>query len=70
MCVIPEHVMPRPGGPINKVNSIGYSALYCSKKFEGNFQLTCKGKVTNTKRKHGLSGRCPDAVNVNIGPVN
>ena len=28
-----------------------------------------KGKVTNTKRKHGLSGRCPDAVNVNIGPV-
>ena len=28
-----------------------------------------KGKVTSIKRKCGLSGRCPDAVNVNIGPV-
>ena len=28
-----------------------------------------KEKVTNTRSKHGLSGRCPGAVNVNIGPV-
>ena len=62
--------MPRPGGLIDKVNSIGNSALYCSKKFEGNSQLyPAKGKVTNTKSKHGLSGRCPGAVNINIGPV-
>ena len=28
-----------------------------------------EGKVTNTERNHGLSGRFPDTVNVNIGPV-
>ena len=29
-----------------------------------------EGKVTNTERNHGLSGRFPDTVNVNIGPVS
>ena len=28
-----------------------------------------EGKVTNTERNHGLSGRFPGIVNVNIGPV-
>ena len=27
------------------------------------------GKMTNIKRKHGFSGRCCDAVNINIAPV-
>ena len=29
-----------------------------------------EGKVTNTERNHGLSGRFPGIVNVNIGPVH
>ena len=62
MCVIPENVKAM----WTKVNSIGNSALYCSKKFKGNSR---KGKVTIIKRKCYVTGRCTDTVNVNIGPV-
>ena len=33
------------------------------------YNYPAKGNVTDIRRKCGLSGRCPDAVNVNIGPV-
>ena len=71
MRVIPEHTKARwtMRYPTDKVNSIGNSALYCSKKFEGNFQLSCKRKGDKYERKHGLSCRYHGAVNVNIGPV-
>ena len=50
----------------DKVNCIGNSALYCTKEI---YNYPAKGKVTNTKRKCCLSGRCLDPINVNIGPV-
>ena len=37
MCVIPGNV--KATWIAGKVNSIGNSALYCTKKFEGNLQL-------------------------------
>ena len=63
--------MSRPCGLNDEVNSIGNSALYCSKKFKGIEILNYpgKGKVTIIKRNY-VSGRCPDTVNVDIGPVN
>ena len=44
------------------INFIGNSALYCTEKSEGDLQLFCK-----RKRKDGLSGKYPLAVNFNIG---
>ena len=64
--------MPRPGGPTDKANSIGNSAPYVATVARNLKEIPnypAKGKVTNTKSKDGLSGRCPGAVNVNIGPV-
>ena len=62
--------MPRPGGPTDKVNSIGNSALYTvARNLKEIPNYPAKGKVTNTRSKHGVSGRCPGVVNVNIGPV-
>ena len=49
MRVTPEHAKARH--PTDKVNSIGNSALYCSKKFEGNFQLSCKRKGDKYKKE-------------------
>ena len=69
MRVIPEHAKARRTvwHPTNKVNSIGNSALYCSKKFKGNSQLSCKKK--GDKHKYGLSGKCPGAVNINSSVI-
>ena len=58
--------MSRPSALTDEVNSIGNSALYYLKEI---LNYPGKGKVTIIKRKCYVSGRCPDTVNVNIGPV-
>ena len=50
MCVIPGNV--KATWIAGKVNSIGNSALYCTKKFEGNLQLSCKRKCDKYKKEN------------------
>ena len=58
----------------NKVNSIGNSALYCTKTGKGNFQLSCKRTAHNhmkyTRCVVVISGRRADTGNSNIRPVS
>ena len=62
--------MSRPCRLTDQVNSIGNSALYTvARNSKEILNYPGKGKVTIIKRKCYVSGRCPDTVNVNIGPV-